>query len=335
MIRRKHLGPLLGSLATAALLTPLQAGAQSADVAAISGYFAQGFGLAIVEGLNQAEADFDVGVLLVDTGNRALDYEEQFINVAQDDEFDLVFVMGWELVNALEEAHSAYPDQQFVFIDGVLESDDMTYVDFAENEGSFLAGAFAAMMTSQEGVDGINSDNVVGFVGGRDIPVIRNFLVGYEQGVAYIDPDARVASVFAGTFDDPARGSELAMSLYGQGADIVYNAAGPTGEGVLQASGISGNYSIGVDIDQCDVAPGNVMASMLKRVDTAVYDLVGAQASGEGVRTGAYDFNVAAGGVELLLCPDVMSSIPQEVQDRLEQIRQDIASGAIVVDSVL
>ena len=334
MILRRHLGLLAASVA----LAPLTAAAQSADepeIAAISGYFAQGFGLAIVEGLEQAEADFGIDVTLVDTGNRALDYEEQFINVAQDGEYELVFVMGWELVNALEQAHQAYPDQHFVFIDGVLESPEMTYVDFAENEGSFLAGALAALMTTHDEVEGINADRVVGFVGGRDIPVIRNFLVGYEQGVAHIDPDIRVASVFAGTFDDPARGSELAMSLYGQGVDIVYNAAGPTGEGVLQASGIAGRYSIGVDIDQCDVSPGGVMASMLKRVDTAVYDLAQAVSAGEGVRRGAYDFNVAAAGVELLLCPEVSDSIPEEVRARLEQIRQDIASGAIVVDSVL
>ena len=89
--------------------------------------------------------------------------------------------------------------------------------------------------------------------------MIRNFLGGYEQGAKAAAPDVKVNSVFAGTFDDPAKGSELAMALYGQGTDIVYNVAGPTGEGVMQASAAADKYSIGVDIDMCGTAPGNVL----------------------------------------------------------------------------
>ena len=99
------------------------------------------------------------------------------------------------------------------------------------------------------------------------------------------------------------------MALYGQGADIVYNVAGPTGEGVLQASAAADKYSIGVDIDQCDVAPGHVLASMLKRGDVAVYSLIKDEVEGKhGEARQAYSFDLASGGVELLLCPRLVAT---------------------------
>ena len=137
----------------------------------------------------------------------------------------------------------------------------MIYANFAEEQGSFIAGALAALIEAERAAEfeKIGDGKAIGFVGGRDIPVIRNFLGGYEQGAKAAAPDVKVNSVFAGTFDDPAKGSELAMALYGQGADIVYNVAGPTGEGVMQASAAADKYSIGVDIDMCGTAPGNVL----------------------------------------------------------------------------
>jgi basic membrane protein A len=324
---------LLATVATVGLASA--ADAAPLKVAAISGYFSQGFGVAIVNGLNKAKEDFGIDLKLIDTGNRALDYEEQFLNVAQSGEYDIVFVMGWELVDALTKAHAEYPNQRFVFIDGVLDSPTMTYIDFAENEGSYVAGAMAALMTSVEGVDGINEDKTIGFVGGRDIPVIRSFLAGYEQGAKAADPEVEVKSVFAGTFDDPARGNELAMALYGDGADIVYNVAGPTGEGVLQAAGTAGAYAIGVDIDQCDVSPGAIIASMLKKADVAVYDLIKRASAGEAIADGAYDFNLKADGVGLLLCPEVSDKIPDEVKAKIDAMRQEIVDGKITVDSVM
>ena len=318
----------------AAIATGLGAGAAAAQdeppsVAAISGYFSQGFGVSIMEGLERARDEFGIDLKIVDTGNRALDYEEQFNNLAEGGEYDLILVMGWELVDALQTAAEAHPDQRFVFIDGVLENPDMTYIDFVEEEGSFLVGALTAMLAEQ-GVEGFSSEEV-GFVGGRDIPVIRNFLSGMEQGVEHAAGDVDVASVFAGTFDDPAKGSELAMTLYGQGVDVIYQAAGPTGEGVLQAARAADRYAVGVDIDQCPTAPGNMLASMLKRADVAVYDLVAQEAQGDPVEAGTVEADVASGGIELKICDEVADAIPAEVLDQLEAIRSGIADGSIDV----
>ncbi|MCX5513123.1 BMP family ABC transporter substrate-binding protein [Kaistia algarum] len=322
--------------ASAFALVATAASAKEVSIAAISGYFAQGFGVAIVDGLKKAEKDLGVKVKLIDTGNRALDYEEQFNNVAKDGSYDLVFVMGWELVDALQKTAAAYPNTKFVFIDGVLDSKTIIYANFAQNQGSFMAGALAAMMAEKgSAIEGLGDGKAIGFVGGRDIPVIRDFLGGYEAGAKAAAPDVRVDSVFAGTFDDPAKGSELTMALYGQGADIVYNVAGPTGEGVMQASAAAEKYSIGVDVDQCAIAPGHVMASMLKKADIAVYSLVKDVVDGKEIAPGSvHTYDLASGGVELKLCPDVEGKIPADVKAKLETLKADVVSGKIVVPTV-
>lgn len=324
----------LKTLASSALIglgmLSAPAAAQDLKVAAISGYFSQGFGISIIKGLERAKGDFGVDLKIVDTGNRALDYEEQFNNLAKDGQYDLIFVMGWELVDALQKSNKAYPNQKFIFIDGVLDSPTMTYIDFVEEEGSFLVGALAGLMTSQQ-IEGFDSSSQVGFVGGRDIPVIRNFLTGMEQGVAQVASDVSVSSVFAGTFDDPAKGSELAMALYGQDVDLLYQAAGPTGEGVLQAARAAGKYAIGVDVDQCPTAPGAMLASMLKRADIAVYDLIKGEVDGNSVKPGAYAYGVKSGGVELKICDDMKDRVPADITAMLEEVRKGIADGTIAV----
>jgi basic membrane protein A len=176
---------LCGALALA--LASEAASAKDVSIAAISGYFAQGFGVSIVNGLKKAEKDLDVKVKLIDTGNRALDYEEQFNNVAKEGSYDLVFVMGWELVDALQKTAAAYPNTHFVFIDGVLDSKSISYANFAQNQGSFLAGALGAMLADKgSAVEGFGNGKAIGFVGGRDLPVIsrlsRRLRTGRQGG---------------------------------------------------------------------------------------------------------------------------------------------------------
>lgn len=333
-MRKSVLLVIAALLAIAIAVGPVSA-AKPIKVAAISGYFSQGMGKLIVDALNRAKKDFKAEIKLIDTGTRSLDFEEQFNSVAKSGDYDLVFVLGWELVDALQKTAKAYPKQKFVFIDGVLEDPNMLYVDFTEEEGSFMVGAMAAIMTTKTGIKGINSQKKIGFVGGRDIPVIRNFLTGYEQGAKYVDPSVEVKSVFAGTFDDPARGNELALALYGGGVDIVYNVAGPTGEGVLLAAKNSQKFAVGVDIDQCSVAPGYIMGSMLKKVDVAVYDLVKTIAQGKVAKPGVYTYGIGQNGVGLCGCTLMNRIVPKDVLKKLDSIRKKIQSGEIKVQSVM
>ncbi|MDH3770200.1 MAG: BMP family ABC transporter substrate-binding protein, partial [Nitrospirota bacterium] len=179
----------------------------------------------------------------------------------------VVVAVGFSFATPLDEISGEFPETQFVIIDAVVEQPNVQSVVFKEHEGSFLVG-MAAALASETGK--------VGFVGGMDIPLIRNFAHGYEQGVKHVSPDAEVFVNMTGTtpaaWNDPAKGAELAQSQFDRGADVVYAAAGGTGLGVLQAAAESGKLSIGVDSNQNYVHPGSVLTSMLKRVDVAVYN---------------------------------------------------------------
>lgn len=318
-------------------VSPVGAQEKPFKVAAISGYFAQGLGLKIVHGLEKAEEDFNIEFNLIDTGVRSLDYEEQFQRVAESGDYELIFVMGWELVDALTQTATSYPDQKFIFIDGILDidQDNMLYINFLENEGAFMAGAMAALMTQNSTAEYANLNNKkIGFVGGRDIPVINNFRIGYEQGAKYIDAEVKVTSVFAGTFDDPGRGLEMARSLYDSGHDIIFNVAGPTGEGVIQAAQMSKRYAIGVDVDQCPNAPGYVAGSMIKKVDVSVYNTIEQTINGN-YTPGSHNYGVADDGVELDNCNYMQEIVPEEILNELEKVKELIANDEIEIKSVM
>jgi basic membrane protein A len=161
-----------------------------------------------------------------------------------------------------------FPKLNFVIVDMVVGLPNVQSVVFKEQEGSFLVGAMAAMASKT---------GKVGFVGGMDIPLIRRFQCGYEQGAKFANAKAEVFANMTGTtgaaWNDPTRGGELAKAQFAKGADVVFAAAGGTGTGVYQAAKDSGKLAIGVDSNQNHLQPGTMLTSMLKRVDVAVYNV--------------------------------------------------------------
>jgi basic membrane protein A len=179
--------------------------------------------------------------------------------------YDLIITVGYGSADWTSEIANEYPDAHFALVDATLDVPNGTGLVFREHDGSFTVGMAAAMLTKT---------GKVGYVGGMDVPLLRRFEEGYIQGVKYVDPDIEVVSGWVGAFDDPTKGKELALTQYEEGADIIYAAAGKSGEGVLAASAERGLYSIGVDSDQCYIAPGNVICSMMKMVDVSVFDAI-------------------------------------------------------------
>ena len=196
-----------------------------------------------------------------------------------------IVMAGFSWATPLAEVAADYPDTKFAIIDMVVDAPNVRSVVFNEHEGSYLVGMMAAM-ASETGT--------VSFVGGMDIPLIRKFACGYAQGVKAVNPDATVIANMTGTtpaaWNDPVKGSELTLAQISQGSDVVFAAAGGTGVGVLQTAADENIYSIGVDANQNYLHPGQVLTSMLKRVDNAVYD---AMTAGENLETG---FNVMSVG---------------------------------------
>ena len=192
---------------------------------------------------------------------------EQALRRFAEQGYNPVIVTGFSYGSAMETVAPEFPDTDFVIIDMVVDQPNVRSVVFNEHEGSYLVGVLAAMASKT---------GKVGFVGGMDIPLIQKFACGYVQGVKATNPDAEVFQNMTGTtgaaWNDPVKGGELAKSQIDRGADVVYHAAGGTGIGVLQAAADAGVLGIGVDSNQNYLHPGQVLTSMLKRVDNATYD---------------------------------------------------------------
>ena len=238
---------------------------------------------------------------------------------------NVVIAVGFSFATPLEEIAKEFPDTKFVIIDSVVDAPNVQSVVFKEHEGSFLVG-MAAAMASKTGK--------VGFVGGMDIPLIRNFAYGYEQGVKYVAPKDEVFVNMTGTtpaaWNDPAKGAELAQSQFDRGADVVYAAAGGTGIGVLQAAADSGKLSIGVDSNQNYLHPGSVLTSMLKRVDVAVYNAFKTAKDGTW-KAGENNLGLAENGVGYALDDNNRKLITPEMEKKLEDAKAKIISGELKV----
>ena len=238
---------------------------------------------------------------------------------------DPVIAVGFAQAPALEKVAREFPDTRFTIIDMVVDLPNVQSVVFKEHEGSFLVGV-AAAMASKTGK--------VGFVGGMDIPLIRKFACGYEQGVLYANPDAEIFQNMTGTtpsaWNNPTKGGELARSQFDRGADVVYAAAGGTGIGVYQAAKDSGKLAIGVDSNQNYLHPGTMLTSMTKRVDVAAYNTFKTALDGTW-KPGIQVLGLAEDGVGWALDEHNRDLVSAAMKAKVEQARTDIIAGQIKV----
>ncbi|WP_256299807.1 BMP family lipoprotein [Haloarchaeobius salinus] len=259
-------------------------------------------------------------------------------NFAEGGTFDLISCIGFAQTDALTENADRYSDQHFQIVDSTVDSDNVASYVFREHEGSFQVGHLAGLLTSRsfeagQGATTGDSTNV-GFVGGLDVPLIRKFQAGYEAGVKYANEDVDIQSSYAGSFNDAATAREAALSMYDSGADIVYHAAGASGLGVFQAAQERGKFAIGVDADQSASEPDFadwIVASMVKRVDTAVFTAIENEVNGEFNGGSVTTLGLESDGVACVYGQAIGDSIPQEVKDQVDASRQAIIDGEITV----
>jgi basic membrane protein A len=234
-----------------------------------------------------------------------------------------IVMTGFAFGNVLAEVAPDYPDTKFAIIDMVVDQPNVRSVVFNEHEGSYLVGMMAAMASKS---------NTVGFIGGMDIPLIRKFACGYAQGAMAVNADATVVANMTGTtpaaWNDPVKGSELTKAQISQGADVVYAAAGGTGIGVLQTAADEGILSIGVDANQNYLHSGQVLTSMLKRVDNAVYE---AMKGGMELETGFNVMGIANGGIGYALDEHNAALVSDEMKAMVDGASAKIASGELMV----
>ncbi|MGB3688303.1 MAG: BMP family ABC transporter substrate-binding protein [Jannaschia helgolandensis] len=236
-----------------------------------------------------------------------------------------VVVLGFANASTLEVVAPDYPDTEFVIVDMVVDQPNVKSVVFAEHQGSYLVGMMAAM-ASETGT--------VSFIGGMDVPLISKFACGYAQGAKAADPDANVIVNMTGTtptaWNDPVKGAELTRSQISQGSDVVFAAAGGTGIGVLQAAADAGILSIGVDSNQNYLHPGQVLTSMVKRVDNAVYDAFTKGAAGE-LETGISVMGLDNNGVGFAMDDNNADLVTPEMVAAVEEAKAKIIAGEIEV----
>ncbi|NKN35344.1 BMP family ABC transporter substrate-binding protein [Agrobacterium sp. a22-2] len=303
--------------------TALAADVKPALVYGTGGKFDKSFNEAAYAGAEKFKAE---------TGIDYRDFEptgdtqgEQAIRNFASKGFNPVVAVSFAWTSAIEKVAAEFPDTKFVLVDSVVELPNVRSVVYKEEEGSFLVGVLAGMASKS---------GKVGFVGGMDIPLIRKFACGYEQGARAANAKIEVFQNMTGTtgaaWNDPVRGGELTKNQIDQGADVVYAAAGATGLGVLQTAADNGKFSIGVDSNQNYVHPGSVLTSMVKRVDLAVYNAY-TDTKADKFTGGVQSLGVKEDGVGYALDEYNTKLVTEEMKAAVEKAKADIIAGTIKV----
>ncbi len=296
-------------------------------------------------GMDRAEMELGVQTKTIETEpeNPAL-WEATLIDTAANEDYDVLIVGTWQMTQYLEQIAPQYPDKKFIIYDADVnyeecECDNVYSVLYKQNEGSYLAGVFAGAMTTQE-MEGMNPEPIIGSVGGQEIPVILDFMVGYEQGAKDTNPEVTIIRQFADSWDDPAKGKELAKAQYSQGADIIFQIAAGTGQGVFEAAAEDGRYAIGVDSDQAIIIEEadpdqaeRILTSMMKNVDNSLFRAIQLHLEGTLPYGQAEYLGIAEGGVGIARNKFYEEKTPDEVKTLVDEAEQKILSGDITVET--
>ncbi|EJJ24599.1 BMP family lipoprotein [Rhizobium sp. CF142] len=315
---------LLTLLAVAAMsTTALAADIKPALVYGTGGKFDKSFNEAAFNGAEKFKKE--TGIAYRDFEPTGDTQGEQAIRNFASRGFNPVVAVSFAWTSAVEKVAAEFPDTKFIIVDSVVDKPNVRSVLYKEEEGSYLVGVLAGMASKT---------GKVGFVGGMDIPLIRKFECGYEQGARAAKADVEVFQNMTGTtgaaWNDPVRGGELAKNQIDQGADVVYAAAGATGLGVLQTAADNKKLSIGVDSNQNHLHPGSVLTSMVKRVDLAVYNAFNDTKS-DKFTAGVQSLGVKEDGVAAAMDENNKSLITPEMQAAVDKARADIIAGTVKV----
>lgn len=271
-------------------------------------------------GLLEARDHLGLGIAILQSRSAA-DYQPNLMVFASK-AYDEIFSVGYDQAPDLLEVAQRFPKCHFAIIDAVVAAPNITSVTFKSAEGSFLAGALAAMVTRTKSI---------GFLGGVDIDLIREFEVGFTAGAREIDPAVNVLVKYIGDFNDVASGNELAALLYEQGADIVYAAAGKAGLGAIQEVRQRRNaYAIGVDSNQDALVPGKILTSVLKRIDNSVL-LLATLTAHRRARPRRLALGLKEGGVGLTDFRYTRNVVTAATIERLDGLTRAVVAGRIVV----
>ena len=287
------------------------------DVAGVNDH---SFNQSAWEGLQRAEKELGVKVKYLESKQDA-DFTTN-VETLVDEGTDLIIGVGSKLAPTIEQAAKDYPEQKFVIVDETYENipENVEAILFKAEQSAFLVGLIASKMTKT---------NNVGFIGGIDMSVINTFKYGYMAGVKTGNANCNIQSQYANSFTDQAKGKAIANQMISSGVDTIFIAGGDVGTGAIEAIKESNKYAIGVDRDQSDLAPDNVLTSAIKRVDVGVYETVKNFIEGnfKGGSEIVYGLKEGAVGIS-----DTTSNlVPKDIIDYVNEEAKKLESGEIVV----
>lgn len=293
-------------------------------------------------GLEMVKTELDAETKVIEMGTDKTKWEPTFNDIAAED-WNIVISGGSEITEMFNATAELYPDKTFINYDTDIEDApaNVYNMSYSTNQVSFLAGAVAALATKSD-MPQANEDNVIGFLGGMDIPGINAFLVGYIQGAKYVDPDIKVAVSYAGDFVNPAKGKELSLIQYNSGVDVIFNVAGGTGLGIFDAAKEKSKYAIGVDSDQAallkdtDSEKANlIITSAIKKIDTAILEAVTKAKEGT-LETGKREvLGFVENGVGIAENDIYKEVFPAELQAQVEDIKKRLMNNEITVANAM
>ncbi len=260
-------------------------------------------------------------------------------------EYDVIIIGTWQMIEGLAEAATQFPDQKFIFFDETFDFSSGDFkniynVLYKQNEVSFLVGAAAALMTTDERLPMVDpATKSIGFLGGMENPIINDFLLGYIQGAKHVLPDVKVAIGYVGNFYDSAAGKDIALVQYQSGGvDVGYNVAGAAGLGQIEAAEVAKRYAFGVDSDQAALLPDQadyIPTSALKNVGNSLIRAIKLDLEGKLGYGTAESLGFAEGGVNLVKDAHYEKMLPEDIRTKIDELEKDIIDGKIVVDTAL
>ncbi|SHF25730.1 basic membrane protein A [Seinonella peptonophila] len=297
----------------------------------------KGFVDSAQRGIEKARKELGIKTKTVEGGTNQADWASGLESLISGGKYDLVVVGTSQMVDSVKELSQRYPDVKFIFFDDVVKDSPNVYsMTYSQSDGSFLAGAFAGLVTTSKELKAANPDKVIGFIGGQDIPIINDFKYGYEQGAKYIDPQIQVVASYVGDFVNAPKAKDQALSQYNtQKVDISFNVAAGAGLGLLEASHDVGKYSIGVDSNQNALYPGSVLTSMMKNIDESIFRALSMYKEGK-LKFGTHEvLGLKEKGVGLAKDKLYEEHVPKDIQDKMKEIEQKLVNGDIQVKSLL
>jgi basic membrane protein A len=283
------------------------------------------------KGMDAIKAKYGVETRTIEDGFDAAQYEpslEAAVGYA-----DVIFVISYGYEDLLKTYADKYPDKIFVNIDTIVQNskNTITSVDFIEEESAFLTGVVAGMLTTDTSVPGINSQKIIGQIGGDQDPVVDAFMFAYENGAHYVDPSIQVLRKYLGDWEDTAKAKQAALQMYDSGADVIFQIAAAAGMGVLQAAGERNLYAIGVDTNQNALVPGHVAASDIKDVGQSIQNVFATIKDGTYKPGTVLKYGLASKAVDVVF-DNNSGIVPQPIIDKVTELRQQIIDGKLTVE---